>query len=112
MVSRSQDVFHRDDQRKTVPDPTISPGTIGRVLRGQVRPTGGQEYDYWSEFGDAYQLDTSTTGSGNSGGPVFDDHGRVIGILFAGRTGAGAMLSFAVPIRYGIEIMGIGAAIK
>jgi hypothetical protein len=37
---------------------------------------------------------------------MFDAHGRVIGIYFAGRTGD-AQISFAVPIRYGIELTSV-----
>ena len=58
-----------------------------------------------STFGDYYQLAINTTGNGNSGGPVFDDHGKVIGIFTAGRATAGAAVSFALPIRFGLELM-------
>lgn len=101
-VIRSQDVFHRESQVKIVPDPTVSVGNIGRVLRGQE---GGKDPIY-SLFGDAYQLTINSTGSGNSGGPVFDDRGRVIGIFFASSR-SDAMITFAVPIRYGKELMSV-----
>jgi S1-C subfamily serine protease len=111
VVSRSQDPFNREAQERTVPDPTVTPSTIGRVLRGEVAPSGGKEYDYYSEFGDSYQLTANATGGGNSGGPVFDDHGRVIAIFYASRTGD-TKITFAVPIKYGIELMQIGPVIK
>jgi len=38
---------------------------------------------------------------------VFDDHGKVTGIFTAGKWEPGAAVSFAVPIRYGKELMGI-----
>ena len=59
-----------------------------------------------SALGDVYQLTINSTGAGNSGGPVFDDHGRVIGIFFAGLRGDAA-ITFAVPIRYGKELMSV-----
>ncbi len=97
----SQDVFNRRSQFKIVPDPSVTPGSIGRILRGQTGQSSGKGGDaVWSSFGDAYQLAVATFG-GNSGGPVFDAHGRVIGILYSG----GQNLSFAVPIRYGKELM-------
>lgn len=105
-VIRSQDVFNPESQQREVPDPTVSVGNIGRVLRGQDASAGKDPV--FSLLGDAYQLTINSTGSGNSGGPVFDDRGRVIGIFFASLRGD-AMVTFAVPIRYGRELMGVGA---
>jgi S1-C subfamily serine protease len=105
-VIRSQDVFSRQSQVRIVPDPTVSVGHIGRVLRSQE--TSAKDTIY-SLFGDAYQLTINSTGSGNSGGPVFDDHGRAIGIFFASNR-ADAMVTFAVPIRYGKELMSVSAS--
>ncbi len=106
-VVRSQDVFNRESQVKIIPDPTISVGNIGRVLRGQEGQ--GTKDPVISLFGDAYQLTINSTGPGNSGGPVFDDRGRVIGIFFAGSTSGGTSVTYAVPIRYGKELMSVGA---
>jgi S1-C subfamily serine protease len=57
-------------------------------------------------------LTINATGGGNSGGPLFDDKGRVIGIFFAGRTMDNTTISFAVPIRYGLELMSINKVIR
>ena len=111
VVARSQDIFNPDAQQRTVPDPTVTPGAIGRILRGEATPTGGHEYDYVSMFGDTYQL-TVNPGQGNSGGPLFDDRGRVIGIYTAFRTAPGAVIAFATPIRYGLELMQVGTVLK
>lgn len=97
----SQDVFNRSSDAKVIPDPTLSVGNIGRVIRGQA---GLTEATY-SMFGDVYQLTVNSTGPGNSGGPVFDGHGRVIGIFTSGTT-SDVKITFAVPIRYGMELMG------
>jgi S1-C subfamily serine protease len=102
-IVKSQDVFNREAQYKMVPDPSVTTGNIGRVIRSKE----GSKDDETSSFGDAYQL-TANPGSGNSGGPVFDDRGGVIGIYYAGRTlggGASGQVSFAVPIRYAQELM-------
>ncbi|MBI1763089.1 MAG: trypsin-like peptidase domain-containing protein [Acidobacteria bacterium] len=100
----SMDAFNRESQMKVVPDPSLTTGNIGRVLRSQE---SGKDKTT-NEFGDAYQV-TANPGAGNSGGPVFDDHGRVVGIYYAGRAigagGAQGQVSFAVPIRFARELM-------
>ncbi len=97
----SQDGLRRGSEAKVIPDPTLSVGNIGRVIRGSVGANEGA----FSVFGDVYQLTVNSTGPGNSGGPVFDKRGRVIGIFTSGTTGD-TKITFAVPIRYGIELMG------
>jgi S1-C subfamily serine protease len=99
----SQDRFNQSYTLRTIPNPTVSTGNIGSIHRGNIKPTD----PVVSSFGDYYQLTVNSTGGGNSGGPVFDDHGKVIGIFTAGKWEPGAAISFAVPIRYGKELMGI-----
>ena len=79
-------------------------GNIGRVIRGS---DANSSDGVVSTMGDLYQLTVNSTGGGNSGGPVFDDQGHVIAIYTSGRALAGATVSFAVPIRYGMELMGV-----
>jgi serine protease Do len=98
---QSRDVFNGGADAKVIPDPTVSEGIIGRVIRGQA---GLTEATY-STFGDVYQLTVNSTGAGNSGGPVFDHDGRVIGI-FTSSINTDVKITFAVPIRYGMELMG------
>ncbi|MEX2271796.1 MAG: FHA domain-containing protein [Vicinamibacterales bacterium] len=107
--STSQDPFSRESQVRVVPDPTVTPTSIGRVLRGSQRPSDGSELEYFSGFGDSYQL-KDDAGGGNSGGPLFDDQGRVIGIYYAGRNDGS--LGFAVPIKYGLELMTVTAVVR
>jgi S1-C subfamily serine protease len=85
----------------TIPDPTLTTGRITKLIRGQE---GIGEKKLYS-VGDVYQLDIVATGGGNSGGPVFDEQGRVIGIYYA-TSRSDALMSFAVPIRYARELMG------
>jgi len=106
-VIKSQDMFNREAQLKSIPDPTISVGNIGRVIRGQE--SSATKDMIYSGFGDAYQLTINSTGAGNSGGPVFDDRGKVTGIFFAGGSLGGASVTYAVPIRYGKELMSVSA---
>ncbi len=108
-VTRSKDTFNPEMEAKVIPDPTVSVGNIGRIIRGQE----GQGEAVISTFGEVYQLTINSTGGGNSGGPVFDEQGRVIAIYTSGRSRLGdATISFAVPIRYGMELMGVSKVIK
>jgi S1-C subfamily serine protease len=102
-VARSRDVFNPQVTIKEIPDPTLSTGNVGRILRGS---SGMEQATYFA--GDYYQLTINSTGAGNSGGPLFDDQGRVIAIFSLGRT-LDVSISGAIPIRYGMELMGVGA---
>lgn len=103
------DPLNPEDEWKQVPDPTVSQGLIGRIIRGEA-PAGGEGvYDYWSEMGDVYQLEVQGAGPGSSGSPVYDGQGRVIGLYTYGKSTIHTRLSFAVPIRYGMELMGVSA---
>ena len=100
----SSDFANRNPQIVKVPDVTVTPGNIGKILRGQ---TTGKASAYYSEFGDYYQLTANATGAGNSGGPVFDKDGNVIGIFSASTSREDATrITFAIPIKYGLELMG------
>lgn len=101
-VIQSQDVFNRTAQLKIIPDPTVTATNIGNIIRDESDTTGKKDKTV-SEMGDVIQLATGSTGSGNSGGPVFDDRGRVIGIFFAGDQQNA--ITYAVPIRYGKEFL-------
>lgn len=109
-VTGSQDAFNRGTEAKVIPDPTITVGNIGRVIRsGEVSGSGEGVF---STFGDVYQVNVSNTGSGNSGGPLLDDQARVMGIYTSGGGSGGAIVNFAVPIRYGMELMGVTRVTK
>jgi serine protease Do len=108
-IVKSQDAINKETQVVEIPDPTVTVGNIGRIYRNSEGTGGaavGAEKTTVSVIGDSYQLQINTTGSGNSGGPVFDDHGRVIAIFYAGLSDGRTAVTFAVPIRYGRELMG------
>jgi S1-C subfamily serine protease len=86
-----------------IPSPTLSQGYIGKVLHPQEGP--GKDLIV-SDMGDIYQLTVNSTGAGNSGGPVFDDKGRVIAIFTYSKR-SDFMITGAVPIRYAKELMGV-----
>lgn len=99
-VIASKDVFNQGTQMKVIPDPTVTTTNIGNIIRDSEKEGENKRV---SVMGDVIQLATGSTGSGNSGGPVFDAQGRVIGIFFAGDK-ANA-ITYAVPIRYGKEFL-------
>ncbi|MCC6928075.1 MAG: trypsin-like peptidase domain-containing protein [Gemmatimonadaceae bacterium] len=103
---KSRDMFNREVQQRVLPMPTLSTGNIGKILRAadaEVR----DGFMTFAPSGDTYQLTINSTGGGNSGGPMFDAFGNVIGIYFAGKT-TDAQISFSIPIRYGMELLRIG----
>lgn len=103
---KSRDMFNRESQQRILPEPTLSTGNIGKIIRAadtEVR----DGFLTFAPSGDTYQLTINSTGGGNSGGPMFDAFGNVIGIYFAGKT-TDAQISFSIPIRYGMELLKIG----
>ncbi len=99
-VIASKDVFNQGTQMKIIPDPTVTTTNIGNIIRDSDENDKNKRV---SVMGDVIQLATGSTGSGNSGGPVFDSQGRVIGIFFAGQQADA--ITYAVPIRYGKEFL-------
>ncbi len=110
VLKRSQDVFNTNPNVTSVPVPTVSTGNVGRMVRGSEK--NSKIDDYQSSFGDYFQLTINSAGSGNSGGPMFDDKGRVVGVFSVGKWEPGTAISFAVPIKYVMELMGRQEVIK
>lgn len=102
---KTQDPKGRPNDWRVLPESTVSTGTIGKIISGEAKILGDASAEYRSRMGDVYQLNVNTTTAGNSGGPVFNDAGRVIGLYTYGAD----RNSFAVPIKYGEELMGIKA---
>jgi len=99
----SADAFNRSTQLFTIPSPTSTEGTIGRVITANNRTQDDFIEGYFSTIGDYYQISGSSPGAGNSGGPIFNKEGHVVGIYTAGMTSN--TMSFAVPIKYGMDLM-------
>lgn len=85
-----------------VPRVTLTPANISSIHRDR-EGAGVDERIVSLGFPDAYQLSTSETGAGNSGGPVFNERGQVVGI-FTYSNQADARVTYAIPIKYGMEL--------
>ena len=88
--------------RETIPQATITEGVLSNLpapqkLEGERRII--------SQYGDVFQLAINTTGSGNSGGPVFNAQGKVIGLFTYGWGRGGTNVSGAIPIKYGRDLL-------
>jgi S1-C subfamily serine protease len=101
-VETSRDMLQDRTRTSVIADPTTTGGLIGKVISDARNIRG---VDGVISSGEVYQLGINTTGGGNSGGPVFNSKGEVIGILYAKGSRAGASVTFAVPISYGIELI-------
>lgn len=108
-VDVSRDMFTSRAHISAIADPTLTTGPISKVIATGTAISGA---DGTISEGEIYQLGINTTGAGNSGGPVFDSKGRVIAVFYAGATRGGASVTYAVPIKFGKELIDNPSAIK
>jgi serine protease Do len=102
VVTNSADALVKDEDVAMVPEVSVSQGIVSKVVRGKQSVSSGK---YISTNGDLFEMSINSSGQGNSGGPVFDNDGKVVGIFSTiGRHG-GATLTGAIPIRHGLELL-------
>jgi serine protease Do len=82
-----------------IPQPTVITGNISNI---SVASQQVGNITLVGAMGNVYQL-TAPSGPGNSGGPVFDADGQVIGLYSYG-SGREAV-TYAVPIKYARDLM-------
>jgi serine protease Do len=104
VLTQSGEIFNQGSKQvSSVPVVSVNKGIISKVIRGRsAMSDASATADYISTAGEVLQLSINSTGPGNSGGPLFDSDGKVIGILTYG----GQNVTFATPIKYGIRLMG------
>lgn len=94
---------HMEKVDELIPEPTLTEGLVMR-LGSHLHRQG--EATVYGTMDDAIQLSINATGAGNSGGPVFNDKGHVIGLFtYKGRDSQGTQVSYAVPIRHGLSLL-------
>lgn len=102
VVTNSADALVKDEDVAMVPEVSVNQGIVSKIVRGNKSVTSGKVI---SANGDLFEMSINSSGQGNSGGPVFDADGKVVGIFSTiGRYG-GATLTGAIPIRYGLELL-------
>ena len=84
---------------------TVSPGRVTRILDGRSLPTG------FAFDGEVIEV-SSKIKQGNSGGPLLDRQGRLVGVVFAGRPGATAEdfmeAAYAIPLSSMEKLLSLG----
>lgn len=92
-------------QTQQVFDPNVNTGNVGRLLQAASAKKRG----IYSEIGDVYELAMNSTDPGYDGAPVFDQRGKVIGIVrIEGRLEH--PIAVAVPIQYGMALTSVGSS--
>ena len=82
-----------------IPNPTVISGIISNIGSAPQQVGGATIV---GNMGDVYQM-TVTSGPGNSGGPVFNAQGKVIGLFTYGNVRG--TVTYAVPIKYGRALL-------
>jgi S1-C subfamily serine protease len=101
-VSFTIENYQKRDIVDIVPQPFVSEGIVA-VISPAVKTEDGVTYGGAS--GDVIQMSINSTGAGNSGGPVFNKKGVVVGLFTYSRQRGGAQTTEAIPIKYGRDLL-------
>lgn len=86
---------------QVIPQATVTEGIVSVV----TPPKKVGDVAVYSTMGDVFQLAINTTGSGNSGGPVFNANGKVVGLFTYSLSQGGTSVTFGIPIKYGRDLL-------
>jgi len=103
--SASPELGRLRTRAEIIPEPTVTDGIVSRI--GTETKTNDEgTMRLYSTRGDTFQLSVVATGPGNSGGPVFNAAGKVIGLFTAGSTSRdGTRVTHAVRIKHGLALL-------
>ncbi len=87
---------------ETIPEATVTDGIVSKVSSGFKQKDGVTLY---SDIGETIQLSVLATGAGNSGGPVFNSAGKVIGLFTYSKRRGDTRVTLAVPIKFGRDLL-------
>jgi serine protease Do len=103
---QSAEAGHVQNRAEEVPEPTVTAGLVSQKSQGVHNQGSG--VTTVGMMGDAYQL-TVPTSAGNSGGPVFNSQGKVIGLFTYGDPKR-ETTTYAVPIKFGRSLFQVQRA--
>ncbi len=103
-LARTSNPFDPEPAMIRIYNPTLTTGNMGRRINPNIE-SSDSSIQWMSEWGDYYQLTSIALGAGNSGGPVFNSQGRVVGVFFSGSQRGEARVTWAIPIEYGRELI-------
>jgi serine protease Do len=105
--TRGHELIGPIDTPGIIPEPTLTNGIISKLNSADVtQVTPDPNVQQFQPLGDYFQLTDLATGGGNSGGPIFNSEGQVIGIFTGESILNGTRITLGIPIRYGWEIYG------
>jgi S1-C subfamily serine protease len=99
-VSDEAGQFHTIESE--TPNLTVTTGDVSAI---GSPPASTSTQKTIGAMGTVYELSDNSTGHGNSGGPVFNAQGQVIGLFTYGVQTAGAAVTFAVPIHFARDLI-------
>jgi len=112
VVKVTKDQNDQSNSYKVIPNPTLTDGRISKVIDNSRDASLSKTNDIYAFSGETYQM-TINTGSGNSGGPIFNKEGEVIGVLNSMiADGYATKFTYAVPAKYALKLMGTQTVIK
>lgn len=101
-VSTTIENGQRRDIDDIIPVPFVTEGIVS-LISPAVKTVN--EVTFGGARGDVFQMSINSTGAGNSGGPVFNKKGQVIGIFTYTSSLGGATTTEAIPIKYGRNLL-------